>query len=614
MGPTKALDSLVRPLDTRSMYRRRAMLTSILVVLAASLLAPSANAASISVTTTADEFGSGAKCSLREAIHAANQDSAFGGCPGGSGNDAIALKVGTYQLTRQGSDDTNNNGDLDVMSSIKVTGAQRDATVIHVSGAEPPGDRAFHVADGSSLDLRNLTVVGGRASTPTNGGGVLGGTGVTLKLTDVTIAANWAASDGGGIYVQDGDVTLRRALIDGNDADGNGGGINQEHGDLTIVDSTVSNNATPGNNGGGIDAETDVVAEIKRSRITGNYADSNGGGIYASSDSSLLLTDSTVADNRAGNVGGGIRSVDAVELLRTTLSNNHAGSDGGGMIAYSIALIQNSTISNNMSDTDGGGLYLTPQIGTGASIYNSTIARNMADADDDGSGDGGGVFSDEPTLPVKLANTLVAGNVDPGDEAPDCAGPHLSEGHNLIGLNTTCGTFDGTDLVGTGPAIAPRLGPLSMNGGRTATHALLADSPAIGAGDPNAPGTNHPACIRADQRGVPRKSCDIGAYERVTCFGRLVNVVGTEQKDKLKGTTAAEVFLTLGGNDVVDGSGGIDALCGGGGNDKLKGGGAADKLSGGNGVDGLNGGPGNDLCVGGTGKDTASACETQQSI
>lgn len=38
----------------------------------------------IYVTTTNDEYdmnGTGAGCSLREAIHAANTDAAFGGCP-----------------------------------------------------------------------------------------------------------------------------------------------------------------------------------------------------------------------------------------------------------------------------------------------------------------------------------------------------------------------------------------------------------------------------------------------------------------------------------------------------------------------------------------------------
>jgi hypothetical protein len=55
----------------------------------------------------------------------------------------------------------------------------------------------------------------------------------------------------------------------------------------------------------------------------------------------------------------------------------------------------------------------------------------------------------------------------------------------------------------------PKLGPLTNNGGLTATHALFPDSPAIDAGTS---GTG----VNTDQRGVSRpygSAPDIGAYE-----------------------------------------------------------------------------------------------------
>jgi hypothetical protein len=51
--------------------------------------------------------------------------------------------------------------------------------------------------------------------------------------------------------------------------------------------------------------------------------------------------------------------------------------------------------------------------------------------------------------------------------------------HNLVGNATGSGGVGGTDLVGASPA----LGPLQDSGGPTATHALLAGSPALNAGD-----------------------------------------------------------------------------------------------------------------------------------
>ncbi len=62
----------------------------------------------------------------------------------------------------------------------------------------------------------------------------------------------------------------------------------------------------------------------------------------------------------------------------------------------------------------------------------------------------------------------------------------------------------------------PLLGPLANNGGPTQTHALLAGSPAIDAGNPATPGSGGNACEATDQRGYARPAglaCDIGAYE-----------------------------------------------------------------------------------------------------
>ena len=57
---------------------------------------PPAPPRSPTVTTTADELNSNGNCSLREAIRAANTDSAVDTCPSGSGADAILLPYGDY--------------------------------------------------------------------------------------------------------------------------------------------------------------------------------------------------------------------------------------------------------------------------------------------------------------------------------------------------------------------------------------------------------------------------------------------------------------------------------------------------------------------------------------
>src|SRR6185295_9171837 len=95
----------------------------------------------------------------------------------------------------------------------------------------------------------------------------------------------------------------------------------------------------------------------------------------------------------------------------------------------------------------------------------------------------------------------------------DCFGPIDSAGFNLIGrTDGSVITGDTTGNLTGGPrplkALDPKLSPLAPNGATTATHALRAGSPALGAVTAGCP---PPA---TDQRGLPRAGpCDIGAFE-----------------------------------------------------------------------------------------------------
>ncbi len=73
-----------------------------------------------------------------------------------------------------------------------------------------------------------------------------------------------------------------------------------------------------------------------------------------------------------------------------------------------------------------------------------------------------------------------------------------------------------------------RLGSLANNGGPTQTHALLAGSDAIDAGNPATPGSGGDACLATDQRGVARPqgaTCDIGAFELEAGVGGIAEVL-----------------------------------------------------------------------------------------
>jgi Ca2+-binding RTX toxin-like protein len=75
------------------------------------------------------------------------------------------------------------------------------------------------------------------------------------------------------------------------------------------------------------------------------------------------------------------------------------------------------------------------------------------------------------------------------------------------------------------------------------------------------------------------------SIEPPKCAGRLANIVGTNKRDKLKGSKFPDVIAGLGGDDEIKGLGGDDRLCGNGGDDLLVGGPGDDRLNGGPGHD-----------------------------
>jgi hypothetical protein len=108
------------------------------------------------------------------------------------------------------------------------------------------------------------------------------------------------------------------------------------------------------------------------------------------------------------------------------------------------------------------------------------------------------------TSGIEIENTILNNNA-----GANIDGTAMSLGYNISSDD------GGGNLTGPGDQINtdPMLGPLQNNGGATLTHALLAGSPAINAGDPNF--TPPPFY---DQRGSPfvrvfNGRIDIGSFE-----------------------------------------------------------------------------------------------------
>jgi hypothetical protein len=518
------------------MLSRRTMLVRALLVSAVAgstspFTLPHAHAAIMVVDTDA-ESGAG---SLRDAIEQANTNAAADTI-----SFAPSFNGGIYNIVLT-------TGELSVAAdgghALTIDAQDSDVTIDANSAS-----RVFNVGSGANLTLTNLTITGGKAD---NGGGILTQD-ATLTVSNSRIIANVATGSGGGIDSFGGTLTLEsNSTVSGNNAHFGGGIANANVGTATLTNSTVvGNNAAT--RGGGI--WNNGTLTLVSSTVTGNGATSEGGGGLYNAFGPVILTASTVSDNNTGAFGGGIfnSGIGTIEMNGGQISGNSADDGGGGIDNFGgtvtlmdstvagndtgagfgggginnrnggTATLAGSTVSGNTAMTEGGGIYNNGNL----TLANSTVSGNAAPS---GGGvfhaaftsilinntltnntatTGGGIF--RGTLgTLTLTNTIVAGQALGGD----CGGPASpsSGGHNLDS-DATCKLTDLADI----PNGNASLGPLQDNGGPTETHALLANSDAIDAGDETVCAASPVDGL--DQRGFVRPgvgatNCSIGAYE-----------------------------------------------------------------------------------------------------
>lgn len=323
----------------------------------------------VSVGTETDQY-SGPGCSLRDAIQTINNGANHGGCfrvANFTSFNQVLVPAGIYALTLAGSgEDFNVTGDLDIRTNmiISATGA------VTVTGEPGWNDRIFHIITGTErVTMKGLVVSGG--SSPF-GGGILVEPGTSLTLNDGAVESNTSIT-GGGIYNNQGTLTLNNTTVHGNNATcGNclsdGGGIENYFGTTTLTNVTLSNNSA-GYVGGGIDTFSGEMmltnVTISGNNVSGNSTTDSGGGIHTGSP--LTLTNVTISNNYAPNGGGIYAWFDTVRLFNVTLSGNSAfASNGGGInrngpatIMILNTIVANSPTGGNCNTTIGGSYNLS---------------------------------------------------------------------------------------------------------------------------------------------------------------------------------------------------------------------------------------------------------------
>lgn len=460
---------------------------------------------------------------------------------GGVDSDGMTITGTNLEVTIENSQFSGNGSDG---IQIDVGGA---STVI-LTGVTADGNEGNGVlVDGEGSSTITLSAVSANDNGPIEDDFGYDGIDVsstgdsTLTVSDSDASGN--SDDGFDVEVYDGAMgtVIRSVATENVDA---GFSVDADGTDATVI--IIESNATDNGDDGFI------LRPLNGGNITAEvYSDGNGDdGIQVSASAGpgiATIVNSTLIDNGYGLFvpGEGSGAGDVV-LASSTIT----GSTYVGILASlpegDALRVENSTISGN-----GNGLNINGVDGTFALVH-STVTNNGAGTSPtaakglepaNGEAYTAAYFSGSFTMST-ISHSIISGNLSEYDVAAT-TDVDLAFDYSLIG------TIDEVAPVAIGAAADangnvfgitnPRLGPLAMNGGPTATHLPEADSPVLNIGDPSISGA--PAY---DQRGegYPRVVgiIDLGAVER---HAELANT-GTSPIVPAAGALAALMVL-LGG-------------------------------------------------------------------
>ncbi len=178
-------------------------------------LATASPTAEIQVTSLADTIANDGRCTLREAVHAANTDTAVDACPAGSPTeqDMITFAVeGTIFLDTP----------LLLGGNLTIQGNGPKRTLLDGQGSS----RVLQVGENGKgrIVLRGLTIQNGRAAYGAALNGLNAPCDATITIEDSLFQDNSAENDGGAVLAGCGSWSISGSTFTGNQA-ANGGGM-----------------------------------------------------------------------------------------------------------------------------------------------------------------------------------------------------------------------------------------------------------------------------------------------------------------------------------------------------------------------------------------------------
>jgi hypothetical protein len=340
-----------------------------------------------------------------------------------------------------------------------------------------------------------VTSTGGANRTVIDGGGTgstvrfVNGEPASAILSGFTIRDGTAPAPGyigGGILISGASPTIEHDVIQGNAAE-SGAGIGDLGGGPTIRWNTIEDNVSAfDDNGygggiylGGLPGAANGTAQIVGNKILDNSSD-QGAAIGMFSGGFPLIEANTITGNTANYEGGALADagLSAPSLIQNLIVGN-AAAEGTALfldanVPQSVAV--NNTIANNVSEsrvcTNCGGATVYEQFAP-AAFYNNLI------------------------IAASGATVMRCLSVDPPPPGTD--------------LDNDVFASSGVVADGACPVVVGQQGNFSANPRLTATFHLLHSSPAVNAGDNNAP-----LLPTHDFAGHPRISdgvVDLGVFE-----------------------------------------------------------------------------------------------------
>lgn len=521
------------------------------VLLAGSAPTPAAAEGEIVVTSTSGGTG-GPDCTLRDAITAANTDTATGGCPAGDGPDTIILEAVTYNLTEVDNISLGNTALPRITSEIVILGngatirrndivpfrlvfvdasgnltldnvTLKDGLIQGTPDVDGRAGKGGAIFNNGTLTLRNNTVLSfnnanGAQGTPfptPAGSGGRGGDGmggaIFNNLLAVTVISNSRLTEnraGGG---RGGRGASAPGGPGGN---GLGGAIFNRNGQVSISNSTLDINAAFGGSGGfrngprgpgrggaiynSNEADVSLVTIDERSTLRLNFAD-DGAAIF-NEQGSLVVNDSTFQDNSATGIGGGINSFSGtVTIDRSQFISNKSATGGAALYHRQGDLdITRSNIISNTSQLHGGGI-MTLQ--ATVEVRESTLSNNTAST-------GGGIFQTLGSL--ALVNSTLSGNQARHPVLGRGGAISASGAQSLVMTHTTTlsnsATFtptSGIDLIGSTLQITGNI--FGFNGDGSNHFALEEDSTVTSGGFNRETGTSGQLTATSDASDIDPK-------------------------------------------------------------------------------------------------------------